>query len=161
MLRITHRVHHGQPSDTLELPYEQRTKTRHRVHLTSGRDAALLLERGMILHDGDLLQAETGEVVRVVAASESLSVVRAPTAEALARAADHLGNRHVTLQVGDGFLAYPHDHVLDEMVHGLGLKVSLERRTFQPEKGAYAHAHQHGADHGHERGHSHDEVSPA
>jgi urease accessory protein len=149
MLRITHRVHHGQPSDTLELPFEQRTRTRHRVRLASGRDAALLLERGMVLSDGDLLATDQGDVVRVVAAVEALSVVRAPTGEALARAAYHLGNRHVTLQVGDGFLAYPHDHLLDEMVQGLGLSVTVERRQFQPEKGAYAHAHHHDA-HAHE-----------
>ena len=158
MLRITHRVHHGQPSDTLELPFEQRTRSRHRVRLASGREAALLLERGMVLSDGDLLATEHGDVVRVVAAPESLSIVRAASPEALARAAYHLGNRHVTLQIGEGFLAYPHDHVLDEMVHGLGLKVSVERRQFQPEKGAYAHAHNHDS-HAHDHGHAHDEVS--
>jgi urease accessory protein len=127
MLRITHRVHHGQPSDTLELPFDQRTRSRHRVRLASGREAALLLERGMVLHDGDLLATEHGETVRVVSATESLSVVRTDSPESLARAAYHLGNRHVTLQIGEGFVAYPHDHVLDAMVHALGLTVSQKR----------------------------------
>lgn len=158
MLRITHRVHHGQPSDTLELPYDQRTRSRHRVRLASGREAALLLERGMVLHDGDLLATEHGDTVQVVAAIESLSVVRAGSPEHLARAAYHLGNRHVTLQIGEGFLAYPHDHVLDQMVHGLGLTVSVEKLKFHPEKGAYAHPNHHAEDHAHPHGHAHDEA---
>jgi urease accessory protein len=156
MLRITHRVHHGQPSDTLELPFDQRTRSRHRVRLASGREAALLLERGMVLHVGDLLATEHGETVRVVSATESLSVVRTDSPESLARAAYHLGNRHVTLQIGEGFVAYPHDHVLDAMVHALGLTVSVEMHKFHPEKGAYAQPHAH-SDSRPPHAHSHDE----
>jgi urease accessory protein len=55
----------------------------------------------------------------------------------LARAAYHLGNRHVALQIGEGWLRYKHDHVLDEMLHGLGLKVAVEQAPFEPEAGAY------------------------
>jgi urease accessory protein UreE len=63
-------------------------------------------------------------------------------ARALARAAFHLGNRHVALQIGDGWLRYLHDHVLDDMVRALGLTVDVEEATFEPEAGAY-HAHAH------------------
>jgi urease accessory protein len=69
---------------------------------------------------------------------------------ALTRAAYHLGNRHVPLQLGDGWLRYEHDHVLDAMVEQLGLEVRTEDATFEPEAGAYGHAH--GGDHAHAHG---------
>ena len=74
---------------------------------------------------------------------------------ALARAAYHLGNRHVALQIGPGWLRYCHDHVLDDMLRGLGLTVTVEQAPFEPEAGAYhadadgAHSHGHSHSHGH------------
>ena len=71
----------------------------------------------------------------------------------------HLGNRHVSLQVGDGWVRYQHDHVLDEMVRGLGLEVVFESAPFEPEGGAYGghshvqHTHDHGAEHNHKHSH--------
>ena len=60
----------------------------------------------------------------------------------LARAAYHLGNRHVSVQIGAGWLRFLHDHVLDDMVRGLGLVVTLDTQSFEPEAGAYSgHAH--------------------
>ena len=128
----------------LELPYHKRQKCRLRVTLNNGADAALQLKRGHVLSDGELLRAETGELIRVCAAKEDVSTVYADSYLLLARAAYHLGNRHVALQVGQGWLRYLSDHVLDDMVKQLGLTVKQESAPFEPESGAYsAHSHHH------------------
>src|SRR6185295_7739004 len=114
-----------------------------------GEEVALQRPRGKVLRGGDLLKASDGSVVLVRAAVEDVSTVTAEDATALARAAYHLGNRHVPVQVGAGFLRYQHDHVLDEMVRALGLRVEAEKREFEPEGGAYGHGHGHG--HGNEQ----------
>jgi urease accessory protein len=149
MLRLTHRIAHSEstPSERVSLPFEKRTRSRLRVRLTSGREAVLMLDRGLVLRDGDLLVSDTGELVRVEAALEVVSVARGETARDVARAAYHLGNRHTPLEVGDGFVAYLHDHVLDDMVRRLGLAVRDEKRKFEPEGGAYDHGAGHGASH--------------
>jgi urease accessory protein len=148
------------PAGTATLTLDQRRRSRLRVRLDDGREAALWLPRGTILRDGDLLRGEDGAVVVVRAAPESLSVARATDPHDLLRAAYHLGNRHVPVELGDGWLSYEHDHVLDDMVRGLGLFVEAWRAPFEPEPGAFrqegtgagaAHAHGHddGATHRH------------
>ena len=145
----------AKPAASLTLPFELRQKSRLRVHLDHGDEVSILLERGRVLRSGDLLQAKDGTVVEIRAAPESVSTIRSSDALALTRAAYHLGNRHVLLQVGDGFLRYQHDHVLDDMVRQMGLAVIAEQAPFEPEAGAYGgHAHGHG--HSHSHGHSHD-----
>lgn len=145
MLAIVSKATDTRSADVdLELPFELRSKSRLRTQLATGEDVGLVLERGTILRGGDLLQAEDGRIVRIVAAPEAVSTVRAPNPWSLARAAYHLGNRHVALQVGDGWIRYLHDHVLDDMVRGLGFEVVLESAPFEPEAGAYgAHSHSH------------------
>lgn len=142
----------GDAQDTLTLAYDLRQRSRQRVRLDGGRDAAIMLAPGTTLDDGDHLRAADGTVVRVCAALESLSTARTDDPLRLARACYHLGNRHVRLQVGAGWLRYQPDHVLDAMVRGLGLAVTTERARFEPERGAYGgHGHHHHpADHSHE-----------
>jgi urease accessory protein len=144
MLTITHKTTGTGPADVdLELPFELRSKSRLRTQLASGEDVGLVLDRGTILRGGDLLQADDGRIVRVIAAAEEVSSVRADNPWSLARAAYHLGNRHVALQVGEGWVRYLHDHVLDDMVRGLGFEVVVESAPFEPEAGAYgAHSHE-------------------
>lgn len=126
----------------LKLPFELRSKSRLRTTLSTGEEAGLLLERGTVLRGGDLLLADDGRVIEVVAAVELVSTVGAADPWALSRAAYHLGNRHVPLQVGTAWLRYLHDHVLDDMVRGLGMNVTVEEAPFEPEAGAYgAHSH--------------------
>jgi urease accessory protein len=137
-------VHEGVASASVTLTYDQRCKSRQRLILDDGSEAALLLERGTVLADGALLAADDGSIVAVRAAPETLSVVRTSDPLSLARAAYHLGNRHVPLQIVPGDLRYQHDHVLDDMVVSLGLVVSVERAPFQPEGGAYGRGHTHG-----------------
>ncbi|MEJ1965887.1 MAG: urease accessory protein UreE [Gammaproteobacteria bacterium] len=143
-------------AEQLVLPFELRQKSRLRARLASGSEVGLFLERGIVLRGGDLLLAEDGTVIEVVAALETVSTVRDPSATRLARAGYHLGNRHVPVEIGDGWLRYGHDHVLDDMVQGLGLTVVVEQAPFEPEGGAYGgHSHSHGHDHSHDHGHEH------
>lgn len=128
------------------LPYEARQKSRLRAITTCGRELGVFMERGAILQDGDVLRATDGTLIRVQAAAERVSEVRSAMGEAdalaLTRGAYHLGNRHVPLQILPGVLRYLHDHVLDDMVRGLGLQVTQCEAPFHPEAGAY-HGHAH------------------
>jgi urease accessory protein len=136
----------------LTLGFEERRRSRMRIRTDDGREAALLLPRGTVLRDGDRLRdPERDEVVTVRAADQTLSLVRTGDAVVLARAAYHLGNRHVPVQVGAGWLAYEHDHVLDEMVEELGLSIETHLAPFEPEAGGYRH----GAGGMEERDHGH------
>src|SRR4029453_12009108 len=103
-------------SDSVPLPSELRQKTRQRLRLDSGREAALVLPPRTTLADGDRLRAADGTTVRVGAAREEVWGARSEDPICLARACYHLGNRHVPLQVGPGWARYQPDHVLDEMV---------------------------------------------
>src|ERR1700722_4737426 len=138
MLTISERIHDARTADArLVLPFELRSRSRFRARLVGGEDVGVILGRGQILRGGDLLLSPDGRVIEVVAAAESVSTVHSADARALARAAYHLGNRHVALQIGAGWLRYSHDHVLDEMLQGLGLKGTVEKAPFEPEAGAY------------------------
>lgn len=128
---------------TLTLPFELRQKSRLRARLNTGDEVGLMLQRGTILRGGDYLKTETGELIQVQAADESVSVVRSSDPLLFARACYHLGNRHVPLQIGEAWLRYLQDHVLDEMVIGLGLEVKHEQAPFEPEGGAYGGGHHH------------------
>jgi len=133
-------------TETLELDFGYRTKSRLRAQLGSGEEVGLFLPRGTILRGGQKLHARDGRIVEVVAAPESLLEVRCADAFELARAAYHLGNRHVAVQLGEGWLRIQTDHVLEGMLTGLGAEVLPVTAPFEPEAGAYAHGHQHPGD---------------
>jgi len=128
----------------IALAHDQRRRSRLRVELPDGRSAGLFLPRGTVLRDGDLLRSEEGLVARVHAAAELVSVASTSDTHLLARAAYHLGNRHVPLQIELGRVVYPHDHVLDGMCRELGLEVTQELVPFEPEAGGYGGEHRHG-----------------
>lgn len=146
MLTISRKLEEPRVADAkLTLPFQMRSKSRLRTTLDCGDEVGLILERGSVLRGGDLLLADDGRVVEIVAASETVSTVRSSDPWQLSRAAYHLGNRHVGLQIGQGWLRYQHDHVLDEMVRGFGLEVEVGDAPFEPEGGAYGSVpHQHG-----------------
>jgi len=125
------------------LPFELRQKSRLRAQLVSGEEASLLLSRGEILRGGDLVATADGRVIEVVAAAEKVLHVECAGPTELARAAYHLGNRHVAVQVGDGFLRLVQDHVLEEMLRHLGARVTHVEAPFEPEAGAYGGGHHH------------------
>ena len=128
------------------LEHAERQKSRGLLRLDDGTEAALLLERGSGLRHGDRLLADDGVVVAVEAAKEGLSIVTSSDPLDLMRAAYHLGNRHIPLQIEALRLAYLHDHVLDDMVRELGLQVTFAAEQFEPEAGAYGHGHAHASD---------------
>ncbi|MDB6061272.1 MAG: ureE, partial [Verrucomicrobiaceae bacterium] len=138
LLTITQRMAPGKEFDErLVLPFDQRQKSRLRVRLESGIEAALQLERGTILRGGDRLRSGDGRIVLVVAADEPVLRVTASSAQQLMRATYHLGNRHVPLQIGDGWLHLEQDHVLKDMLLGLDMTVHEQLAPFEPEAGAY------------------------
>jgi urease accessory protein len=139
-------------SDSVALPYDIRCRTRLRVTLASGREAGIVLARRERLRHGDVLRADDGTLVEVVAAPEPLLEVTATELLALTRAAYHLGNRHVPVEIVSLLtLRLPVDHVLADMLRGLGLVVRPVTAPFNPEGGAYAAAlHElHETDHSH------------
>lgn len=133
----------GAVSGILSLPYELRQKSRLRTQLQSGDEVGLKLPRGTVLRGGDHLLSREGDVIRVQAAPEQTSKVVGEDKLLLTKAAYHLGNRHVPLEINDEGLRYLKDHVLDEMLLKLGLNVIHEVSPFEPENGAYGGGHHH------------------
>jgi urease accessory protein len=138
-------THNANATRSLTLKFESRRKSRQRVRLDDGTEVALVLARGTVLRDGDKLSAEDGSIVVVRAAAELLSTVSSEDPLLLARAAYHLGNRHVPLQIEPGRLRFEHDHVLEDLVRSLGLDVVVENGPFEPEHGSYGAGHRHGS----------------
>ncbi|MDE1141850.1 MAG: urease accessory protein UreE [Paraburkholderia tropica] len=158
---------------TLTLAYDERCKSRLAARLDTGEDVGVVLPRGTVLRDGDMLVADDGGLVRVIAAAQSVLRVRAHDRLTLTRAAYHLGNRHTPVEVGVDELKLEADPVLEDMLKRLGAQVERAELPFQPESGAYGGGHRHGHDatfaedyalaqrvydehHGHSHDHSHD-----
>jgi urease accessory protein len=147
----------------VELDWDTRQKSRFDATDNQGRHLGVFLSRGSVVRGGDCLVAEDGSLVRVRAAAQSVLVVR-PCAEHgsafdLLRAAYHLGNRHVALELQPERLQLEPDPVLAGMLRGMHLVVSEEQQPFEPEAGAYASGHAHGPAqepaHSHEHEHAH------
>ena len=146
-LKIPRSAYALQVKGTLRLPFEQRQKSRLHARLVSGEEVALMLPRGEILRGGDLVTASDGRIIEVVAEVEKLAHVACDGAQALGRAAYHLGNRHVPVEVGEGYLRLAADHVLEQMLAGMGARVTPIEAPFEPEGGAYAgHTHTYGGE---------------
>lgn len=129
---------------TLALTAEERTRSRHYFETADGTSLYLQLPRGTVLRHGDVLTSDTaGQQVQIVAKPEPVMTVTASDPLQLLRAAYHLGNRHVPLEITDDYLRLLPDPVLKAMLHHLGLEVRDEVTPFQPEAGAYGHGHSH------------------
>jgi urease accessory protein len=150
---------------TVELGWDLRQKSRFDATDATGRHLGVFLPRGTVVRGGDVLVAEDGSLVVVKAAPQPVLVVRhcsehgAPSD--LLRAAYHLGNRHVAVQLEPDHLKLEPDHVLADMLRRMHLLVSEEQASFEPDSGAYeagdGHAHEgHDHDHSHGHGHGHD-----
>ena len=127
---------------TIVLSFQRRQKTRQRAQTEAGQEITINLPRGTLMRGGDSLVSEKGGIVHIVAACERVSTVASDDADALAKAAYHLGNRHVSVQIGLGWLRYLQDHVLDSMLQELGLEPRRHSAPFEPESGAYSfHSH--------------------
>ncbi len=144
------------PRAYLRMDFDARQKVRSRAVATNGEVVGIHIERGTSLHDGDCLTDENGEAFMVRAAGEPLSIVSCSDPLDLAKAAYHLGNRHVRLQIEAGRLSYQSDHVLDDMVTKMGFAVEQGVLPFEPEPGAY-HSHAKRSEEGHSHSHGNDE----
>jgi urease accessory protein len=128
------------------LTFDARCKSRLLLRLDNGEQAALIVERGRLLRDGERVRIEDGREVEIVSAEEPLLEAVSNDPLLIAKAAYHLGNRHVAVQLMPDRLRFLADHVLSEMVAGLGLKVNALIAPFEPEGGAYGHQHAHGGE---------------
>lgn len=152
---------------TVELDWDVRQKSRFDATDSAGRTLGVFLPRGTTARGGDVLVAEDGSLIRVQAAPQPVMVIRPcphhGTPFDLVRAAYHLGNRHVSIELQPDHLKIEPDPVLAQMLDRMHLIVTSETLPFEPEGGAYAavpghhghgHAHRHEHDHGHQ-GHDH------
>jgi urease accessory protein len=151
------------PADTVVLDFDDRHRRRMAMQSTRGLEFLLDLENAVALRGGDALMLEDGRLIEVVAAPEPLAEIRGLDPGHLVRIAWHLGNRHLPTQIIARGLRIRRDHVIEEMVKGLGARVIEIEAPFDPEGGAYAaahaahdHDHGHGGDHhGHDHHHDH------
>ena len=146
----------------LELDWDVRQKSRFDATASDGRHVGVFLPRGTVVRGGDVLVTQDGTLLRVVAAPQAvLKITPCPTHGNpfdLTRAAYHLGNRHVPIELKPDHLKIEPDHVLAEMLRAMHLTVVEVREPFEPEGGAYTpqaggHTHHHG--HGHAPAHAH------
>ena len=148
--------------EVVALTFDDRKRGRLKFKTQSNMEAGFQIERGGVLRDGSVLLNENGKALKIIAANEKVSSAYIDDAVLFARACYHLGNRHVPLQIGEDFLRFQEDYVLDDMLHGLGIHVQHELAIFEPENGAYSkgghphgHSHSHSNDDGHEHSHTH------
>ncbi len=150
-------------ASTVELDWDVRQKSRFEATDSAGRTLGVFLPRGTAVRGGDVLVAEDGSLVRVVAAPQAVLKIT-PCANHgspfdLIRAAYHLGNRHVPIELQPDHLKIEPDHVLAEMLRAMHLIVNAVDEAFEPENGAYGH---HAAGHSHSHGeHGHDHAHDA
>ena len=147
---------------TVSLDWDVRQKSRFQVEDSSGRVLSVFLQRGYVVRGGDVLVADDGSLVRIEAAPQALlRITTCPqhgTPFDLTRAAYHLGNRHVPIELQADHLKIEPDHVLADMLRSMHLIVNEVHESFEPENGAYGEhggGHHHGHDHDHAHDHGH------
>jgi urease accessory protein len=127
---------------TLSLTAEERQRSRYQCKLDQGETVCLQLPRGTILENGDILAiVDSEKIIRVIAKPEAIMTVTAAKKLDLIKAAYHLGNRHIPLEITANYLRLSADSVLKTMLEQLNLQVIEELAPFNPEKGAYQHSH--------------------
>lgn len=178
MIHISKLMHQGaglasvliKRAATVELDWDVRQKSRFDCTDSAGRQLGVFLQRGMVVRGGDVLVAEDGSLVRVIASGQPVLRITHCSAHGspldLIRAAYHLGNRHVPIELRPDHLKIEPNHVLAEMLRAMHLIVNEVSESFEPENGAYsshgghshghAHANDHAPDHTHEHEHSHE-----
>lgn len=160
MIRATNVLPQGAwretPADTVVLDFDERHRRRLAMVGTRGTAFLLDLEKAVALRGGDALRLEDGRLIEVVASPEPLVEIRGRDAAHTMRIAWHLGNRHLPTQIAQGRLRIRRDHVIEQMVEGLGGQLVEIEAPFDPEGGAYAGGHADVAHHAaHDRDHHH------
>jgi urease accessory protein len=139
----------NQTSAVDSIALDAHERHRRRIVLTTERGTKFLLDlpQATALRDGDGLLLDDGDIVRVAGRLEPLLEIAAVNASELARLAWHIGNRHIDVQIAGDWLRIRRDHVIEDMLRGLGARVTPIEAPFEPEGGAYAHQHELGDDH--------------
>ncbi len=127
--------------DAVELDYDARHRRRIAMRTEGGREFLLDLPQAVALADGDGLELNDGTIVVVRARAERVVDVRAKDAEHLVKLAWHLGNRHLPAEIRGDSIRILYDHVIVDMLEGLGADTRILDAPFHPESGAYAHEH--------------------
>ena len=148
---------------TVTLDWDQRQKSRFDCEDSQGRRIGVFLPRGTVVRGGDALLTHDGSLLKVVAAPQPVLRITHCSAHGtpfdLIRAAYHLGNRHVPIELKPDHLKIEPDHVLADMLRQMHLIVHDAREPFEPESGAYGdhggHGHAHAHGHGHQHAHGH------
>ena len=150
-------------ASTVELDWDVRQKSRFDATDSNGRQIGVFLPRGTAVRGGDVLVAEDGSLIKVIAAPQSVLKITHCSEHGspydLIRAAYHLGNRHVPIELKPDHLKIEPDHVLADMLRAMHRSVHAVDEAFEPENGAYAsggHAHT-----GHDHTHTHAEAKPS
>jgi urease accessory protein len=151
----------GNGADVVRLDYDLRTRRRISLRGVNGLAFLLDLQKSPVLRAGDGIRLSDGRIVAVEAAAERLLAITCRDERALARIAWHLGNRHLAAEIGERTIHIRDDHVIAEMVRGLGAQAYVVERPFNPEGGAYGEggSHGHSHHHGHRGDHDHVQAS--
>lgn len=164
-----HQIGARKPADSVVLTFEDRRRRRGVIATVGGLEVLVDLADAPALGHGDAYELEDGRLIEIVAEAEPVLEIRGRDPLHTTRLAWHLGNRHLETEIGPKWLRIRQDHVIAEMLKGLGARVVEIEGPFQPEGGAYAHGapepkahghhhHGHGHDdhgHGHDHGHDH------
>ncbi|GHB69074.1 urease accessory protein UreE [Psychrosphaera saromensis] len=151
---------HSEITDSITLDQDTRKKARIKGKTDGGLDIGIFMERGHPLLVGEILKTECGLFIEVKGLEEPVSTAVATDWLAFCKVCYHLGNRHTSLQIGELWVRFKPDHVLEELAEKYGLTINHTPAIFEPENGAYgkgghSHSHSHEHDEKHEHGHSH------
>ncbi len=142
--------------DKVFLTFDQRRKYRLKTVSEQGNEVRIFLQRDKPMQIGDVLRSETGQVFLVQPVNEPVVIARTEDWQSISKICYHLGNRHLSLQVGEREIRFKPDHVIEELVASFGLEVNVTEGLFEPESGAYSKGHHAaGGDHSHSTHHTH------
>jgi len=163
MIKVYERlaITHKKVSDSITLDQDTRKKARIKGVTDKGTDIGIFLERGHPLLVGDILKSECGQFIEVIGQEEPVSTAIATDWLTFSKVCYHLGNRHTSMQIGELWLRFKPDYVLEELAENYGLTIDKTPAIFEPENGAYgknssAHKHSHKSVSHHNHGHNHD-----
>ena len=152
MLQVFERLNHTHDtiSDSITLDHDTRKKARIKSCTDNGADIGIFVERGHPLLVGEILKTECGLLIEVKGKAEEVSTAVANNWLAFSKVCYHLGNRHNSLQIGELWVRFKPDHVLEELAENYGLSINKTPAIFEPESGAYgARSNGHGHSHAH------------
>ena len=148
MLEVFERLNHTHDtiSDSITLDQDTRKKSRIKSTTDKGAEIGIFVERGHPLMVGEILKTECGLLIEVKGQAEEVSTAVASDWLSFSKVCYHLGNRHTSLQIGELWVRFKPDHVLEELAENYGLSINKTPAVFEPENGAYgarSHSHAH------------------